>query len=184
MSRRPWIWPHPSGSRRCGLPPRRSRPTCWNLTALISAVASPTGEESGEVASRRRLFATEGLATERDAIGDVVGVIPGRPTSRPGCPAPCRRAHRHGVSDGTPLEVKRSADRLIWPGVGDNSVAVAAAISGRLLRMAGEVPAVDVLLTGNVGEEGLGNLRGIREVMASRRRSGRSSPWKATIWAV
>ena len=37
-----------------------------------------------------------------------------------------------------------------------------------LLRIAGEVPAVDVLLTGNVGEEGLGNLRGIREVLASR----------------
>ena len=30
------------------------------------------------------------------------------------------------------------------------------------------MPAVDVLLTGNVGEEGLGNLRGIREVLASR----------------
>jgi len=69
----------------------------------------------------------------------------------------------------TPLEVKRTADRLSGPGVGDNSVAVAAAIKlADLLRIAGEVPTVDVLVTGNVGEEGLGNLRGIREVLASR----------------
>jgi acetylornithine deacetylase/succinyl-diaminopimelate desuccinylase-like protein len=69
----------------------------------------------------------------------------------------------------TPLEITRSGDRLAGPGVGDNSIAVAAAIKlPELLQIAGEVPAVDVLLTGNVGEEGLGNLRGIREVMASR----------------
>jgi tripeptide aminopeptidase len=67
------------------------------------------------------------------------------------------------------LEIKRTSGRLTGPGVGDNSVAVAAAIKlADLLRIAGEVPAVDLLLTGNVGEEGLGNLRGIREVLTSR----------------
>ena len=84
-----------------------------------------------------------------------------------------------------PLEVRRSAERLSGPGVGDNSVAVAAAIKlADLLRIAGEVPAVDVLLTGNVGEEGLGNLRGIREVLAARSDIGAVVAWKATIWDV
>jgi acetylornithine deacetylase/succinyl-diaminopimelate desuccinylase-like protein len=145
-------------------------PDVLELTALISAVPSPTGEETAKSLLVERLFATAGLTTERDAIGDVVGVIPGRPPSRAGSSRLVVAAHIDTVFPiGTPLEVRRSAERLSGPGVGDNSVAVAAAIKlADLLRIAGEVPAVDVLLTGNVGEEGLGNLRGIREVLAAR----------------
>jgi len=140
------------------------------LTALISSVPSPTGEETEKSLLVERLFATAGLTTERDAIGDVVGVIPGRQPSGTGRSKLVVAAHIDTVFPiGTPLEVKRTAGRLAGPGVGDNSVAVAAAIKlADLLHIAGEVPAVDVLLTGNVGEEGLGNLRGIREVLASR----------------
>jgi tripeptide aminopeptidase len=145
-------------------------PDVLELTALISAVPSPTGEETEKSLLVERLFATAGLATERDAIGDVVGVIPGQLATQPGTPRLVVAAHIDTVFPiDTPLEINRSADRLSGPGVGDNSVAVAAAIKlADLLRIAGEVPAVDVLLTGNVGEEGLGNLRGIREVLASR----------------
>ena len=145
-------------------------PDVLELTALIAAVPSPTGEESAKSLLVERLFATAGLATERDDIGDVVSVIPGGKPSRAGTPRLVVAAHIDTVFPiGTPLEVKRSADRLSGPGVGDNSVAVAAAIKlAELFRIAGEAPAVDVLLTGNVGEEGLGNLRGIREVLASR----------------
>jgi tripeptide aminopeptidase len=145
-------------------------PDVLELTALISAVPSATGEETAKSLLVERLFATAGLATERDAIGDVVGVIPGRQPSRAESSKLLVAAHIDTVFPlGTPLEIKRFADRLTGPGVGDNSVAVAAAIKlADLLRIAGEVPAVDVLLTGNVGEEGLGNLRGIREVLASR----------------
>jgi len=145
-------------------------PDVLELTALISAVPSPTGEETAKSLLVERLFATAGLATERDAIGDVVGLIPGRLPSRAGASRLVVAAHIDTVFPiGTPLEIRRSADRLSGPGVGDNSIAVAAAIKlADLLRIAGEVPAVDVLVTGNVGEEGLGNLRGIREVLASR----------------
>ncbi len=145
-------------------------PDVLDLTALISAVPSPTGEETAKSLLVERLFATAGLTTERDAIGDVVGVIPGRQPSPAGTPRLVVAAHIDTVFPiGTPLDVRRSADRLSGPGVGDNSVAVAAAVKlADLLRIAGETPAVDVLLTGNVGEEGLGNLRGIREVLASR----------------
>jgi tripeptide aminopeptidase len=144
-------------------------PDVLELTALISAVPSPTGEETAKSLLVDRLFATAGLVTERDALGDVVGVIPGRQSTRAGTSKLVVAAHIDTVfPNGTPLEVKRSDGRLTGPGVGDNSVAVAAAIKlADLLRIAGEVPAVDVLVTGNVGEEGLGNLRGIREVLAS-----------------
>jgi tripeptide aminopeptidase len=145
-------------------------PDVLELTALISAVPSPTGEETAKSLLVERLFTTAGLVTERDAIGDVVALIPGDQPSRAGTSRLVVAAHIDTVFPiDTPLEVKRSAGRLTGPGVGDNSVAVAAAIKlADLLRIAGEVPAVDVLLTGNVGEEGLGNLRGIREVLASR----------------
>jgi tripeptide aminopeptidase len=145
-------------------------PDVLELTALISAVPSPTGEETAKSLLVERLFATAGLATERDAIGDVVGVIPGRQSSRTRTSKLVVAAHIDTVFPiGTPLEIKRTSGRLTGPGVGDNSVAVAAAIKlADLLRIAGEVPAVDLLLTGNVGEEGLGNLRGIREVLTSR----------------
>jgi tripeptide aminopeptidase len=145
-------------------------PDVLELTALISAVPSPTGEETAKSLLVERLFTTAGLVTERDAIGDVVALIPGDQPSRAGTSRLVVAAHIDTVFPiDTPLEVQRSAGRLTGPGVGDNSVAVAAAIKlADLLRIAGEVPAVDVLLTGNVGEEGLGNLRGIREVLASR----------------
>ena len=145
-------------------------PAILDLTAQIAAVPSPTGEESEKSILVERLFAGAGLATERDPLGDVVATIPGRLSPAAGASRLLIAAHIDTVFPiDTPLEITRSIDRLAGPGVGDNSVAVAAAITlSELLQTAGEVPAVDVLLTGNVGEEGLGNLRGIREVLSSR----------------
>ena len=145
-------------------------PNLLELTALIAAVPSPTGLEGAKSILIERLFANAGLATERDELGDVVATIPGLLAPSAGAPRLLIAAHIDTVfALDTPLEINRSADRLAGPGVGDNSIAVAAAIElAELLKIAGETPAVDVLLTGNVGEEGLGNLRGIREVMSSR----------------
>ena len=145
-------------------------PAVLDLTAQIAAVPSPTGKESQKSVLIERLFADAGLASERDELGDVVAAIPGRLSPSTGMPTVLIAAHIDTVFQiDTPLEITRSGDRFAGPGVGDNSIAVAAAIKlPELLQIAGEVPAVDVLLTGNVGEEGLGNLRGIREVMASR----------------
>jgi tripeptide aminopeptidase len=114
-------------------------PDVLELTALIAAVPSPTGEEAAKSLLVERLFATAGLASERDAIGDVVGVIPGRESPSAGTSRLVVAAHIDTVFPiGTPLDVKRSADRLTGPGVGDNSVAVAAAIKlVDLLRIAG-----------------------------------------------
>jgi len=145
-------------------------PALLDLTAQIAAVPSPTGEERAKAIFVEHLFAKAGLATERDELGDVVATIPGRLSPAGGASRLLVAAHIDTVFPiDTTLEITRSRDRLAGPGVGDNSIAVAAVImlSG-LLQAAGEVPAVDVFLTGNVGEEGLGNLRGIREVLSSR----------------
>jgi acetylornithine deacetylase/succinyl-diaminopimelate desuccinylase-like protein len=66
----------------------------------------------------------------------------------------------------TPLDCRREDDRVHGPGIGDNSLGVASLI-GMLwrLRERGAVPAGDIWLVANVGEEGLGNLRGMKAVV-------------------
>jgi acetylornithine deacetylase/succinyl-diaminopimelate desuccinylase-like protein len=143
-------------------------PSILELTSDIASVPSPTGDEGRKSLLVERLFAAEGLTTQRDHLGDIVATIPGRVSPAAGGTQLLIAAHIDTVFPiETDLTVGRSDARMSGPGIGDNSVAVAATIKlAELLRAAKETPAVDVLLTGNVGEEGLGNLRGIREVMA------------------
>ncbi|MGH2613857.1 MAG: M20/M25/M40 family metallo-hydrolase [Thermomicrobiales bacterium] len=145
-------------------------PDVLERTAQIAAVPSPTGDESARSLLVEQLFAGEGLKTERDDLSDVIATSPGRVSPAGGGPRLLIAAHMDTVFPlDTPLTISQSDGRLSGPGVGDNSIAVAAVTKlAALFARAGEVPAVDVLLTGNVGEEGLGNLRGIREVMAAR----------------
>src|SRR5436309_14144119 len=63
----------------------------------------------------------------------------------------------------TPITVERDGDILRGPGIGDNSVSVSAMISTLdVLDALGEETAVDLVAVADVGEEGLGNLRGAR----------------------
>jgi acetylornithine deacetylase/succinyl-diaminopimelate desuccinylase-like protein len=142
-------------------------PAVIDLTATVAAVPSPTGDEGAKSRLVEGLYQAESLRTSRDALGDVVAIIPGRLSPAAGGRPLLVAAHIDTVFPlGTPLQVTRSADEMAGPGVGDNSVAVAAGVKlAALLQAVGEVPAVDVLVTGNVGEEGLGNLRGIRHVI-------------------
>ena len=144
-------------------------PDVLALTERIAGVPSPTGEEDAKSRAVAALFAENGLDATRDRIGDVIANIPGKLPASAGVPVLLIAAHIDTVFPlDTDLTVRRDDERLCGPGIGDNSIAVAATIKlAELLRRAGEAPAVDVLLTGNVGEEGLGNLRGIREVMAA-----------------
>ena len=53
-------------------------PAVLERTAEIAAVPSPTGEEAARSLFVEGVFRREGLATERDHLGDVVATIPGR----------------------------------------------------------------------------------------------------------
>lgn len=145
-----------------------------DLTAQIAAIPSPTGSERAKADFVQQRFEQEGLSTQRDHLDNVVARIPGHATSGRGRTSLLIAAHLDTVFPGdTPLEIRRNGDRLSGPGVGDNSIAVATVIKlAGLLRAAGERLGADVLVTGNVGEEGLGNLRGIKEVMATHKEVG------------
>jgi tripeptide aminopeptidase len=145
-------------------------PDVLDLTMRIAAIPAPTDGEGARSCAVEQLMGNEGLTVSRDALGDVVATIPGRLNPGAGVKSLLIAAHLDTVfSLDTPLDIQRIEDCISGPGVGDNSLAVATAVKlADVLRQAGETPAVDVLVTGNVGEEGLGNLRGIREVLRTR----------------
>src|SRR5947209_11701328 len=63
----------------------------------------------------------------------------------------------------TPIAVERQGDILRGPGIGDNSVHVAAMISALdILDELGRETDADIVAVADVGEEGLGNLLGAR----------------------
>lgn len=130
----------------------------------VAAVPAPTGREQARARFVADAFRTAGVErVSADELGNVVARIPGRIRE----PALLVAAHTDTVFPiETPLAISRNGARAHGPGVGDNSLGVAAVlVLPRLLAQLGRRPAVDLLLTGNVGEEGLGNLRGMRAVM-------------------
>ena len=67
---------------------------------------------------------------------------------------------------GTDVTVRREGDRLIAPGVRDNSTGVAALITlARLIRELKLTPPGDIILVATAGEEGLGDLKGMKRAM-------------------
>jgi tripeptide aminopeptidase len=129
----------------------------------IASVSAPTGDELDRSLFVKTLFTELGFETRTDDIGDVVARVPGKDRSKTVLLA----AHLDTVFPrSTPIEVAEESGRIAAPGIGDNSLGVACVVSvPEILADLGETPAVDLLLTGNVGEEGLGNLRGMRSVM-------------------
>jgi acetylornithine deacetylase/succinyl-diaminopimelate desuccinylase-like protein len=135
-----------------------------DLACEISAIPAPTNDERERSRFVAKQMAVRQLADVAvDELGDVVGRIPGKNQNT----ALLIAAHLDTVfPSGTTLDVVRSNGRVAGPGIGDNSLGVASVLMlPRVLEELGVVPEVDILLTGNVGEEGLGNLRGIRSVM-------------------
>ncbi len=142
-----------------------------DLTARIAAIAAPTGEEGARSAFVAEEARRRGLRDVTvDDLGDVVGVVPGRTSGPPVLLA----AHLDTVFPaGTPLPIAEREGRLTGPGVGDNSLGVAALLCvPDLLKEMGVSPEVDVILAAPVGEEGLGNLRGMRAVVDALPRLG------------
>lgn len=100
----------------------------------------------------------------RDDIDNVVGVWPG---TEPCEPAVLVAAHMDTVfPEETPLTARRDGDRLLGPGVGDNASNLAGmlAVAEALVRNDLHLRR-DILFAATVCEEGLGDLRGIRQLM-------------------
>lgn len=132
------------------------------LALAIQRIPAPTFDEQDRAEYVRGEFARAGLKDVHiDPTGNAVGRIGGQ-----GERAILVSAHMDSVfRRGAVQPARREGDRLKGPGIGDNALGVAA-----LVGLARELPHMSfgtpVWLAGTVGEEGLGNLRGMRALVA------------------
>ena len=132
----------------------------------ICEIPAPPFKEQARATHVRNRFEELGLERVRvDSAGNVIAERPGRSTS----PAVIVAAHLDTVfPEGTDVRVRRDGDRLFAPGISDNSAGVAA-----LVGLARALGASDIATQGTihfvatVGEEGEGNLRGVRHLFTA-----------------
>ena len=126
----------------------------------LNEIPAPEFSESKRGAALRKLFDACGLKTHVDVIGNVIGERVG---SHPD-DAILLAAHLDTVFPaGTDVRVKRNGSRLEAPGIADNGAGLAALVAiARALEEGHIRNGMTILFAGDVGEEGEGNLRGIR----------------------
>jgi tripeptide aminopeptidase len=135
-----------------------------DLAIAIQQIPAPTFHEADRAEFVRSRLAEEGLSdVQMDEAGNVYARLAGRGTRNELVVS----AHLDTVfQPNIDLHVDREADRILAPGIGDNSMGVAGlfglvwALRERSLVLPG-----DLWLVANVCEEGLGDLRGIRAVV-------------------
>ncbi|MEW6405835.1 MAG: M20/M25/M40 family metallo-hydrolase [Chloroflexota bacterium] len=146
-----------------------------DLAVQIQQVPAPTFHEGKRAEFVRGLFARENLQDiSIDDVGNVYGRLPAgftRSSTAGGTNGRTKplviSAHLDTVfPNGTNLQVRREADRIFGPGIGDNSLGVAAlfGVIWSLCERKVELRR-DLWFVANVGEEGLGDLRGMRAVV-------------------
>lgn len=130
------------------------------LARRICEVPAPTGDEHKRAEFVASLWRERGYTPEIDSIGNVYV----RRGKRGSDPALMLLAHIDTVFPATtPIHVTRDGDIMRGPSIGDNSLSVAAMLSiYTILDELGVETDADILAVANVGEEGLGNLRGAR----------------------
>ena len=145
-------------------------------TGLVVIPGPPFGEQARSEWMAAR-FTEAGLSeVHTDAIGNVFGWLPAAklPPESSG-PVVVLSAHLDTVFPAeTPLHPVVDGDRLEAPGACDNGAGVVGmlAIAHALVQAKVELPA-PLLFLGNVGEEGEGDLRGVRHVYKQTALAGR-----------
>jgi tripeptide aminopeptidase len=137
-----------------------------DLAIAIQQIPAPTFYEGERAEFVRAKFSECGLAdVQIDATGNVYGRMPGRGDSNR-LPLVIS-AHLDTVfPTSVDLHYEREAERVLAPGIGDNSLGVAGLTGLKwALEESNISPAGDLWLVANVCEEGLGDLRGIRAVV-------------------
>ena len=130
-------------------------------TLKIQSIAAPTFHEAGRSRFMSEVFLSLNLPdVTTDEDHNVFARISGE-SAKPLIVT----AHLDSVFPiDTDLQTRRKRDRIFGPGIGDNAVALAALIE-LAYDHADSRPPNDIWLVANVGEEGLGNLLGMRKVV-------------------
>ena len=167
----PIVVPSTSTSIRAALATLKAD-NAWTLEqqTSICEIASPPFKEATRAAEFRRRLEMLGITNLRiDATGNVIGERPGTGTG----PTVVLSAHLDTVfPEGTDVHVKRDSTpatgvRLTAPGIGDDCRGLATVLAvARAMKSANVRTTGMVYFVGTVGEEGPGNLRGVRALFS------------------
>ena len=147
--------------------------TVGDIIALTQ-VAAPSFQEGERARAFLAMAQAHGLEElEIDAEGNVTGLRRGAGNG----PLICVAAHLDTVFPaGTDVTVRREGTRLLAPGVGDDTRSLAVLLAWlRALDAAGVRTRADILFVADVGEEGPGDLRGVRHLFRKGRYKDRIS---------
>jgi tripeptide aminopeptidase len=132
----------------------------------ITEIAAPTSNEAARGVYVGKLFSEAGLKVKTDEVGNVIGERSGRSSND----IVIVVAHLDTVFPDTTVRVRRDGDRLYAPGISDNGTGLAALVAlSRAMRDAKIATADTILFVADVGEEGEGNLRGMRKLVDTYR---------------
>ena len=137
----------------------------WQMEAT-RVPAPPFGEAARGLWLADRFRELGLLDVQVDEVGNVFGIRPGYGTRYVAL-----SAHIDTVFPAaTPLHIRQQGSRLYGPGVADNGAGIAAMLAvASVLASARISHGLPFLFIGNVGEEGEGDLRGMRHVFATPR---------------
>ncbi|NNM77886.1 M20/M25/M40 family metallo-hydrolase [Sphingomonas sp. ID1715] len=129
----------------------------------LTEIPSPPFKEAKRAEAYAGMLRAAGLVdVDIDAEGNATGLWRG--TGAAGRPLIVIAAHLDTVfPEGTEVKVRREGTRLSAPGIGDDTRSLAVLLAYvRAMKAAGVKTDRDILFVGNVGEEGPGDLRGVR----------------------
>lgn len=131
----------------------------------ITETPAPPFKEAKRAALFAQMLRDAGLTdVSIDVEGNVLALRPGQTDG----PVFVVSAHLDTVfPEGTPIKVTREGERLLAPGIGDDSLGLASILAWvRLLEANKVATRQPILFVGSVGEEGAGDLRGVRHLVA------------------
>jgi tripeptide aminopeptidase len=131
----------------------------------LTEIPAPEFDEMRRGEALKELFAASGFQVRTDKTGNVIAERPGSDSKS----VILLAAHLDTVFPaGTDTRVKRSGGRLLGPGISDNAVGLASLAGlARALAESRVRTTKTIVLAGDVGEEGEGNLRGMRTLIDS-----------------
>jgi tripeptide aminopeptidase len=144
--------------------------------AALSAIPAPTGAEGRRAGRVAELFREVGLS---DVSVDPVGNVRGWLGRNGGGSSPVVLAAHLDTVFGPDVNVgvERRSQRLEGPGISDNARGLAALVAVAEAMVVARVPTQrPILFAATVGEEGSGDLRGVKYLLNGKRETGNEKP--------
>jgi len=141
----------------------RNTPWVTEEQVRLTEIPAPEFSEAPRAEYLKKLFEASGLKVSTDKLGNVIGERPGTDAHS----VILFAAHLDTVFPaGTDVRAKRKGDRIEAPGISDNGAGLGAIVGlARALSESHVRTTKTIVLAGDVGEEGEGNLRGIRALV-------------------